>query len=543
MSEQLLPPDGTGTDAPASKPRMSAATRTIWVMAVVAVVSLAAGLGLSRLIISPSEAAANAAPPQAGPVTVPVERRELANDVVMRGDVIYEDPVEVTVETGDLGGPAIVTGGVPEVGATVTPGFVLLEVTGRPVVALPGELPVYRTLRAGVSGPDVVQLKEALKELGVFGGDTADPVYNAATAAAVAALYAEVGYPAPTPGEDIAAAVQAARDGVEQAQEGARLARAELATAQAGAGNRAERVRLQSAVDTAAAVLAETREACATDPASCRRSDITAAEGALATAVAERDQAAEAPDTSAQRAAVTAADEAVERARADLRNAEADAMTPLPAGEVVYLSAMPRRVDQVTVARGAAVAGAAVMSVSGATLQIRGTVSDGDAGLLALGTEAVVALPDGSEVTGTVTSVGEEKPEGDAKETAGRTQVVVTPGELTEEQRTALQGSNVRVTVPVSSTEGEVLAVPLAALTAGPGGEARVEVLDGDVTTLVEVTTGLAAGGFVEVTAAGGELAEGDRVVVGQDGAGGADGETDEGGAGANDGETGGADG
>ena len=29
---------------------------------------------------------------------------------------------------------------------------------GRPVIVLPGDLPVYRTLRVGVSGPDVIQL-------------------------------------------------------------------------------------------------------------------------------------------------------------------------------------------------------------------------------------------------------------------------------------------------------------------------------------------------------------------------------------------------
>jgi len=191
----------------------------------------------------------------------------------------------------------------------------------------------------------------------------------------------------------------------------------------------------------------------------------------------------------------------------------------LPASEVVYLASMPRRVDSVAVTRGATVSGTAAMSVSGATLQVRGSISDTDAALLTVGAPATVTLPDDSEIPGTVTSVGGEDPAGqDAEQTAGRTPVVITPGELTEEQRTALQGSNVRVTIPVSSTGGEVLAVPLAALTAGPGGEARVEVLEDDVSTLVEVTTGLAADGFVEVEPVGGELSPDDRVVVGRAG-------------------------
>jgi hypothetical protein len=510
--------------------RMSGSARTIWIMALVAVVSLAAGLGLSRLIVSPAEAAAEAAPPQARPITVPVERRVLANDVVLRGDVVYEDPVDVTVETGDLGGPAIVTGAVPEVGATVEAGSVLLEVAGRPVIALTGALPVYRTLRAGASGPDVVQLKEALAGLGIGAGDPADPVYDAATARAVAQLYNRVGYPAPSPGDEVEDGVELARDAVESAEETVRLARAELTTASRGTATHAERVRLQAAVDTAVVVLDEARAACAADPTACRASDVTAAEGALATAVAERDGAGEAPDTSSQRAAVTAAERELARARAELTSAQSDALTPMPAGEVVYLSTMPRRVDAVTVERGATLTGTAALSVSGATLQVRGAVPDSDAGLLQVGAAVTIALPDDGEVPGTITAVGGEDPEADAgadaERTAGRTQVVVTPGQLTEEQRTALQGQNVRVSAPVSSTAGEVLAVPLAALTAGPGGEARVELLDGDTSTLVEVTTGLAADGFVEVTAVDGTLEAGDRVVVGKDSGG--DGGTDD---------------
>ncbi|MEE6273174.1 peptidoglycan-binding protein [Georgenia wangjunii] len=505
--------------------RMSGSARTIWIMALVAVVSLGIGIVASNLIVSPGEAAARAAPPVPGAITVPVERRELANDIVMRGDVVYEDPVEVVVETGDLGGPAIVTGGVPEVGATIEPASVLLEVTGRPVIALTGELPVYRTLRGGVSGPDVVQLQEALAAADLYAGE-ADGVYGAATAAAVALLYDRVGYPAPGPGEEVEAQVQAAREMLDAAEDSLRLADADLRAAHSEVPH-AERVRLQAAVRTAAAQLDEARAACAAEPAVCRPSDVTAAEGALATAVAERDGADTPPDTSTQRAAVSAAQEALARAREDLTSAQAGAITPLPASEVVYLSSMPRRVDLVAVDRGSVLSGTSAMSVSGAELQIRANISDTDASLLEVGTSATLSLPDDTEVGATVTQVGGEDPgTGDAASDAGRTAVIITPGDLTEEQRAAIQGSNVRVVVPVSATDGEVLAVPLAALTAGPGGESRVEVVDGEGTRLVEVATGLAAEGFVEVTAVGEELTEEDRVVVGQ--ADGAEPETDD---------------
>lgn len=515
-------------------PRMSGSTRTIWAMALTAVISLGAGLGLSRLIVSPADAAANAAPPEAGPITVPVELKALANDVVLRGDVVYEDPVEVTIETGDLGGAAVVTGRVPAVGATLNPGDVVLEVAGRPVILLPGDLPVYRTLRVGTSGPDVLQLKAALAALGIDPGDQGSNAYDARTAAAVEALYARAGYAAPTGGEEAEDALDAARDAVRAAEE--QVATAQRAVDAAGSGLKtSERIALDTTADRAQAELDELRHGCDTgakDPAECTRAAFIAAEGALAEAVAARDEAHAAPAGAEERAALTSAQHALTDAREDLTKAQADVVTPLPAAEVVFLSNLPRRVDDVDVRRGSTVEGAPVAKVSGATLQIAGTATPEDAELVQVGAPVTIAAPDGTAIPGTVRSVGSPPPEaagegeagddtgaagepGAATTDDGRTRVVVVPDALTDEQRGQLEGANVRITIPVSATEGEVLTVPTAALTAGPGGEARVEVLEGDAATLVTVETGLAAGGFVEVRAVEGTLEEGDRVVVG----------------------------
>ena len=498
-------------------PTMTGSTRTIWIMAVTAVVSLGAGLGLSRVIVSPSEAAANAAPPDAGAITVAVERKVLANDIVMRGDGLYEDPVQVTLETGDIGGPAIVTGQVPEEGATIDAGSVILEITGRPVILLAGDLPVYRTLRAGVSGPDVEQLKAALTSLGINPGNQ-NNVYDAAAAAAVRELYARVGYPAPPAGEAAEAALDAARDMVRAADEQVASAQRELNAAAAGIPA-SERIRLDGAV-TFAQLQMQERDAYCTTAAPGDDLCTASAKAQLKTeydaAVAARNEALAAVSTSAQRTALTAAQRARSDAAEDLAKAQLEVLTPLPASEVVFLSATPRRVDAVSVRRGSAVAGA-VMSVSGATLQIAGNIATSDADLIAEGSPVTITLPGGEDVTGTVQSVGEQlETEGAAAPDPNRKRVVVVPDELTEEQRMQLQGSNVRVRIPVSSTEGEVLAVPLAALTAGPGGESRVEVLEDDGTSrLVTVRLGLAAGGFVEVEGIDGPLAVGDRVVIG----------------------------
>ncbi|GAA3804424.1 hypothetical protein [Cellulomonas soli] len=510
-----------------ARARVAGSRRTIILLAVVAVLSLVAGLGLSRLVQSPGAAAAEAAPPAAGPITVPVERRVIANDVVLRGDVGYEDPVPVRVETGEIEGRAVVTGQVPAVGATLDATSVALEVAGRPVIVLPGDLPTYRTLRAGVSGPDVSQLKAALGALGIDAGDPASDEYDAKAAAGVRALYQRVGYEPPSATEDLAAAVKAAQQGVTAAEEDLAAAKRELTTAQAGPTT-AHLTELDAAVNVARVTLEDAQAACTapTDEVPCDRAGLTRAQGDLDVALAARDEADNPADTSAQSATVTSASSRLTEARADLATAKQATLTPLPASEVVFMAALPRRVDDVTVKRGGTVEGP-VMSVSGATLEIVGSAAKSDADLLTVGAVGSILLDD-QEIPVKVTAVAPEEAADDATDgtqgdtseqsaapTAGRFAITFSPDALTPEQVVALQGTNVRIRVPVGSTEGEVLAVPLAALTAGPGGESRVELSHGETSELVTVTTGLAAQGYVEIASSTPALAEGDLVVVG----------------------------
>lgn len=488
--------------------RLVRGNRTMWVIAAVAVVALVAGLGLGQFIVSPGQAAADADAPKAGLITVPIESKKLANDVTIRGDVTYADAVDVKIETGDLGGPAVVTGQVPEVGKELGAAAVALEVAGRPVIVLPGDLPVYRTMRIGVSGPDVTQLKQALNAVGINPGALDSPVYDAGTATAVAALYAKVGYPVPSSGEEGGDALRAAKDAVSAANSAVASAQRELVVARAGASS-VDRAAQDNAIRSAQRAVADAKS----DPASTA-SEIANLEDALALEFAKRDALVAAPDVSAQIAAVSAAQQQVVSAKESLAAAADGTLTYLPSSEVLFLPGLPRRVDEINVSRGSTIS-AAVMRVSGATLEISGSASEADAKLLKEGDQAVLAMPDGSEHPATVTSVAPAKKTEGSTESGGRYTVVLTPAELSPEQLQSLQGNNVRVSIPVSSTEGEVLAVPLAALTAGAGGESRVEVStgDGDETELVEVTTGLAADGFVEIT---GDIAEGDLVVVGR---------------------------
>ncbi len=484
--------------------RLSGTQRTIVLIGVTAVVALGAGIGLSRFIISPAEAAAEAAAPEAGPITVPVEFRTLANDVVIRGDATYEGSTEVTLEAGDFGGAAIVTGKVPDVGSTLAAGDVLLEVTGRPVIVLEGDLPVFRSLRAGSAGPDVVQLKQALKKLGFFEGGTKNDVYGAGTAAAVKALYASVGYEPPAASDEAEESVRSAREMVRSARDQITSLEQELASANGGPSA----MDLKNAQFELSEAKIELRQA----KKRGTNAEVRAAQHRVDMAELALKELKKPADTSGIRSSLTAARESLRDAQDDLAEAQRAVLTPLPASEIVFLTSTPRRVDDVYVQRGNRVEGP-VMVVSGADLQIKGSTSAVDAALLSVDQEVLIDLPGGEQAKGAILEIGEA----DGSGAGSRVPVTIVPVDLTDEQIGELQGANVRVRIPVSSTGGDVLAVPIAALTAGPGGEDRIELWDpvAQTSKLIQVKTGLAAGGFAEVEGLDGTFEAGDLVVVG----------------------------
>jgi len=498
--------------------RVFRGNRTLWIVASVAVLSLIGGLLIGRFVVSPADAAANAQAPEAGLITVPVELGELSNDVTIRGDVGYADAVEVTIDAADIGGAAVVTGQVPEAGAVFGPLAIALEVVGRPVIVLPGELPAYRTLRVGVSGPDVLQFKQAMAAVGINAGDVDSNVFDAAAAGAVGALYDAVGYPAPAPVEGSADAVRAAEEGVRAADQAIQAARAELNRASGGASP----VEIREADNAVSSAQRQLATAQAQVPAD--RDQIADLQDAVGLAILRREQLSLPPDTSGQQAALDSARAQRDAAVEGLERAREEGLSHLPASEVLYLTQLPRRVDNVTVKRGGILSGAA-MTVSGADVQVTASAAEADASLLAVGAEATFELPDGTPHRAVVAKIdppGTSSGEG-GEAPSSRWSLTLQPDPLTPEQISALQGQNVRVTIPVGATQGEVLSVPLAALTAGPGGESRVEIVVGDPkdgknaeTRLVVVDTGLAAAGYVEVAAVDDELAQGDLVVVGQ---------------------------
>jgi len=212
-------------------------------------------------------------------------------------------------------------------------------------------------------------------------------------------------------------------------------------------------------------------------------------------------------DFSVELGQVSDAQENLDDAETALSEAEFKAGTPLPVSEVVFVKTLPRRVDDVKVERGGTVNGV-VMSVSGASLVVTVKVDAATKERLKTGMAATFDLGDGTIIQATVRRITRN---------ADQFDVVVAPKTLTSAQLERLREANVRVTIPVKSTAGKVLAVPLAALSAGSDGSSRVEVLRDGKIELIPVTVGLSADGFAQVTPAGdAKLSEGDQVVVGK---------------------------
>jgi peptidoglycan hydrolase-like protein with peptidoglycan-binding domain len=126
--------------------------------------------------------------PALPPATAKVTRTTLVDTKKVSGTLGYGDAVPVSAaQTGTL------TWIAPE-GSTVKRGRPLFKVDERPVVALYGSLPLYRTLRVGIKGADVKQLEQNLSRLG-YSGFTVDDTYNAATTQAVRRWQADLGLP------------------------------------------------------------------------------------------------------------------------------------------------------------------------------------------------------------------------------------------------------------------------------------------------------------------------------------------------------------
>jgi peptidoglycan hydrolase-like protein with peptidoglycan-binding domain len=526
----------------------------------VVILSAVGGWVAGSRIRSPAEIAAQSAAPDASPILVPAELRTVSADVVTRGTGRFGSPQTLTTSPSALKPSTGIVTNVPGAGTEIGEGGVVMTATGRPVFLLAGDRLGVRDLGPGLQGEDVRQLEQALARLG-FDPGAADGVYDAATEAAVARWYEAAGYaPFRTTDEQLAAIrareADLATAGVDlvNADDNAATMDAELAAArsahadalatQAASPAAVAAAQAAAAADDQAAQVEVTARSAALDELladpdatpnaiAVARAELSSAQAAatsvhlagektVADANAAAAEAANAVATTD--AAVRAGEQRVAIARSltgaqgtvvDLAAQEADlarrqAGVQVPADEVVFVPRVPVRVSEVLVAPGDKLEGS-IMKATDAVVAVDGALPLADASLVHAGMPVRIDEPDlGIAGTGTISQVAQ------TPGTNGMDGFHIWFEVVVDGAPPNVVGVAVRLTVSVGSSQGEVLAVPLSAVSLAADGSSRVQRDDGHGrTTSVRVQPGLSAAGYVEVTPLGGSLAAGDLVVVG----------------------------
>ena len=485
------------------RPGSQLLTRRRWVLIIAAAAALLSTGGVvgAWYVKSPAQLAADTAPPTASILTAPVVSQVLSSTIVLRGDVSDGNVVSVTptsvAATGAMLGTAnpaqstlVVTKVMAQVGQSVSAAHPLVEVSGRPVFALPGAVPAYRDLLPGETGPDVAQLQGALRQLGYGTGHDQSGDFGAGTQSAVARLYAAMGYPVPITGAATEAAVKSAQQAVTAQQQTVGQLQEQIAQAAAA------RTPQTSGPDSPQAQLA------------------------AATAALTQDQTAYA-------------------------QAVAQNGPMLPMSEVVFMPTLPAQVASLPIAVGGAVKGP-VITLSTGELGLTGYLDPSDSGLVKPGMQVQIdSESTGVCATGTIASIGALVTPGDDtsgsggsggsddSSSSGSSQgdsgasganlnggvpflpLAVTPAGT---WNPLLAGQNVRITITTARTAQSVLTVPEAAVSDGADATTTVTVIGpGGAQHQIPVLAGASANGEVQVTpTVAGALTAGENVEIGR---------------------------
>ena len=419
--------------------------RAVAAVAVIAAASALAGWFASGLVRTPADVAAMAAPPPPSVITEQVQRRVLESDLVARAVVAPAQVVIIGPQATASGGRAVVTRTPLNAGDPVKAGTSVLEVSGRPVIVMPGSIPMYRDLRPGQTGRDVQQLQSALGTLGYRVSDSPG-FYGSATKRAIAALYDEVGYePTPASPDDEQQIADAQRQ-VTVASRALASAEQSTTTARPGSGAGSDQTVVYA------------------------REDLAAAKAAL---------------------------EAVRSSTGPMA----------PYSEIVFVAQLPAVVQAVSGVVGDAVPADAV-TVSTGDLEVVAKVNPQDGLAIKPGVKArVFSEVTGQEFIGRVVATSSAPPPGYAQLVQDQG-TLANPGQslfvrVRPERKLSqgLAGQDVRLTLVQAATREPVLVVPVSAVSTGADGRITVSVaLPDGSTRRVEVNTGLVGAGYVQVT-------------------------------------------
>jgi membrane fusion protein, multidrug efflux system len=165
-----------------------------------ALLIIGGGFLATQVVRSPAQQAVERAAPAASVITAPVEQRVLAEAIVTRATVQAQGTVNVIPAGGSGGGKSLVSKLPYRAGEKIQIAQTVVEISGRPVIALPGNVPAYRDLAPGSRGPDVEQLQAALQAAEYSIGSDKNGEFGDGTKKAITELYKNRDYDAPVGG-------------------------------------------------------------------------------------------------------------------------------------------------------------------------------------------------------------------------------------------------------------------------------------------------------------------------------------------------------
>ena len=346
----------------------------------------------------------------------------------------------------------VVTAMPKKLGDPVAEGEPVLEVSGRPVIALQSPVPLYRDILPGSSGADVKALQESLRRLGL--DPSTGSTFDGRTQGAVEDLYERLGYETADTGKESFALLRQLKTGVDDARDALVAAEREL-----------ERQRQVAPDDTAA--LAD-----AVEQAERRMTEARTAHSEAAAATGIVMPRAEA-------VAVPALPGFVSRVSAALGSSPSDGTSPLEisSGGLVVASMM------VTPAQAALIEPEQRVEFDDDTGAFKGTGK-----VLSIGLEAPTAPSGDPQIEG-----GGAPPAGSPGGTGTLVLRVAPDAPIGAE----MNGRQVRISIETASTAEPVVAVPIAAVE--DTAEGGSEIVLWPSRDRVRIETGLVAGGWVEV--------------------------------------------
>lgn len=427
--------------------------RLLLVGAALGLVVILAGLLLAGAIKSPATVAAQAEPPPMTVLTEPAVSRVLTQSLFVAGTVEPRTVYEARAIGSTEAGRTVYTAVHVKRGDRVGAGRRLAEVSGRPIIVLPGSFPGYRDLLPGAEGKDVAQLQRALRARGWY-RERVSGVMDSGTKAAVSRMYGSMGY----------RPIEVGLDELESAEQQATSARRTLAEANAALGaaqrNSPDRGALVRAVDYA-------------------REDLV--------------RALEASEKAADAAGPT-----------------------LPVAEYLFVPTLPATVLDVPATVGAEASGVAVRLSSGALI-VRGQLDPVQLKTVAAGQRAEIVTGDTRlaghvELVEDAPPQTVAQADGPGVSQPQQASAVIVPDSPIAG---ALLGAPARVVVTAKSSDTPVLSVPVTAVVSKSSGVTVVVVRQADGETReVEVRTGFLGDGYVEIQPTTGTVNDGDQIVV-----------------------------